>query len=95
MISNGAVILCMYGEHTPELDTNVYCLHEQVCYCGLITAKADVSHLVQVDFLHLSMRHIMWLWQALIGSWFEVVLGCICMNVCNGFTVEVYDFCHM
>ena len=47
---------------------------------GLITAKADVSHLVEVDFFiaeHLSMKHVMWLWQALIGSWFEVVLVCI------------------
>ena len=28
--SNGAVILCMYGKHTPELDTTVCCLQEQV-----------------------------------------------------------------
>ena len=67
---------------------------------GLITAKADVCNLVKVDFIpyviaeHLSMRHVMlWLWQALIGSWFE---GCACMyvsvGVCNGLTVEVYDF---
>ena len=27
--SNGAVILCMYGKHTPELDTT---LQEQACY---------------------------------------------------------------
>ena len=27
---------------------------------------------------YLSMRHVMlWLWQALIGSWFEVVLVCM------------------
>ena len=25
-------------------------------------------------------------------SWFEVMLVCIRMNVCNGFVVEVYDF---
>ena len=51
---------------------------------GLITVKPDVSNLVEVDFIphviaeHLSMRHVMlWLWQALMGSWFEVVLVCI------------------
>ena len=54
---------------------------------GLITGKADVSHQVEVDFIpriigkHLNMRHvILQMWQALMGSWFEVVL--VCMDGC-------------
>ena len=65
---------------------------------GLITGKADVSHQVEVDFIphiiaeHLCMRHVVLrLWQAMMGSWFEVVLVCMC----DGFTVEVYVTCSL
>ena len=44
-------------------------------------------------FVNLSMRHVMLLlWQALMGSWFEVVLVCICMDVCNGLQLKYITF---
>ena len=75
-----AVILCMYCKHTPELDTTVCCCKNKLVTVveGVITAKADVSHQVEIDFIlhiHLGMRHVMlWMCQAHMGSWFEVVL---------------------
>ena len=37
---------------------------------------------------------IMQAWQALVGSKCEAVLVCMCvyMSVCNGFTIEIYQY---